>query len=79
MAANTAGAAWVANNTRRLSYRSASTPPNGPNSRSGRNCSADTTPSAVPLPVSSSTSHDWATRCIQVPDSEITCPVKYSR
>ena len=30
-------------------------------------------------PVISSTSHAWATICIQVPTSEIDCPAKYSR
>ena len=37
-------------------------------------------PSAVPLLwVSSSTSQSWATRCIQLPVLETTCPVANSR
>ena len=66
---------WVANRMRRLSYRSASTPPNSENSSVGPNCRASTKPIAVPeLPDSSRISQSWATRCIQVPVSEITWP-----
>ena len=37
-------------------------------------------PRAVPLPwVSSRTSQSWATRCIQVPVLDTTCPVANSR
>lgn len=32
-----------------------------------------------PLSAGSSTNHDWATRCIHVPDTETTWPPKYSR
>ena len=63
----------------RLSNRSAMTPPNGASSRVGRNCIATTVPSAVPLPVSSSTSHDWARPCIQVPLNDTIWLKQYSR
>ena len=60
--------------TRRLSNRSATTPPQAPNSRIGRNCSAVSIPSATPLPVSCRTSHGAATPCIQVPVPESSWP-----
>jgi hypothetical protein len=64
----------------RLSYRSASTPPHSENSSDGPNCRASTMPTAVPeLSESSRTSQSWATRCIQVPVSETTWPLAYSR
>ena len=47
---------WVARSSRRLSPRSASTPPHMPNSSDGPNCSAVTIPSAVPELVSWRTS-----------------------
>ena len=40
---------------------------------------ATTVPSAVPLPVSSSTSHDWARPCIQVPLNDTIWLKQYSR
>jgi len=40
------------------------------------NWSAVVSPSAVPLPVRRSTSHSSATRCIQLPLTEITWPAK---
>src|SRR6266542_884369 len=64
---------------RRLSNRSATTPPNAPNSRIGRNVSAVSIPRAVPLWVSCSTSHGPATPCIQVPLVEMSCPTMNSR
>jgi hypothetical protein len=59
--------------------RSATTPAYGPSSNVGSVCRATTRPIAVPEPVSSSTSQDWAIICIQVPASEIDWPPKYSR
>ena len=55
------------------------TPPQGASSRVGRNCIATTAPSAVPLPVSSSTNHAWAMLCIQVPLNDTIWLKKYSR
>ena len=43
------------------------TPPHGPKNSTGKICRAMTRPSAVPEPVSLSTSSPWATVCIQVP------------
>ena len=65
--------------SRRLSKRSAITPPHGASSSVGTNCMATTAPSAVPLPVSSSTSHAWAMPCIQVPLNDTIWLMKYSR
>ena len=61
---------WVPMISVRLSTRSAINPPTVPNNSVGRNCMAMTVPRAVPLPVSSSTSHDSATDCIHVPENE---------
>ena len=36
-------------------------------------------PRSVAEPVRVSTSHDWAVVCIQVPISEMLCPVKKRR
>ncbi len=58
---------WVIMISLRFSNRSAMTPPNGARISVGRNCIATTVPSAVPLPVSSSTSQAWAMPCIHVP------------
>ena len=74
-----ARALWVRSRSRRLSDRSASMPPQSPSTTEGRNCSAVTTPSAVAEFVSCSTSQSWATRCIQVPVSETSCPLANSR
>ena len=63
----------------RLSTRSATTPPYGPSSSTGNVCSATTTPILVPEPVSTSTSQDCATVCIQVPTREMAWPRKYLR
>src|ERR1700761_8196045 len=54
-------------------------PPNRPNSRVGRNCSAVVTPTAVALPVRLRTSQSWAIRCTQVPVLENSCPVVNNR
>jgi len=61
---------------RRLSTRSAMTPPYGASNSTGSVCSATITPSAVAEPVSDSTSHDCAAICIQVPISEVAWPMK---
>ncbi len=53
---------------RRLSYRSASTPPYHAQQQDGPNCSAVVRPSATPLSSEiCSTSQSWPMRCIQVP------------
>ena len=76
-AANTAMRLWVHRRSRRLSKRSASTPLQAPNSRTGRNCRAVTKPRADPLLwVRRRTSHPWATACIHVPVMETSWPVK---
>ena len=56
----------------RLLARSATRPPNGPNSSIGRNWSPTTMPRATPLSVRWRTSQAWATDCIQVPDTEMS-------
>ena len=68
--------AWVSISRRRFEKRSASRPPQAPKRRIGRNCSAVVIPTARPLPVSERTSQISATICIQLPDSETTCPAK---
>ena len=68
--------AWVMNSSRRLSTRSATTPPRGPTTSMGRNWHAMTRPSQAPLPVSCSTSQPRATVCIQVPLTETSWPAK---
>ena len=68
--------AWVTISNRRLSKRSASSPPQAPKRRIGRNCSAVVMPTMTPLPVNERTSQISATICIQLPDSETICPPK---
>ncbi len=68
--------AWVMISRRRLEKRSASSPPQAPNSSMGRNCRAVVSPTAIPLSVSERTSQISATVCIQFPDRETTCPQK---
>ncbi len=63
----------------RLFIRSATSPPKGPNSSMGRNWRPTTIPRSTPLPVRWRTSHAWATVCIQVPETEMSWAVKYSR
>ena len=65
--------------SRRLSTRSAITPPYGPSTSTGRVCRATTKPSAVAECVRVNTSHDWATDCIHVPMSEVDWPTKNRR
>jgi hypothetical protein len=67
---------WSTTISRRLSTRSAITPPYGPSSSTGSACSATTSPRSTLEPVSVSTSQDWAIICIHVPTSEIACPPK---
>ncbi len=63
----------------RLSNRSAKTPPYAPSNSTGRKYSATLVPSAVPLSVSSSTSHAEAVKFIHMPMAEIVWPVRYRR
>jgi len=74
--AGAAISAWVTISSLRFGKRSASTPPQAPKSRIGRNCSAVVRPTARPLPVSESTSQTSATICIQLPEIETIWPVK---
>src|SRR6476646_8685120 len=64
---------------RRLSNRSARTPPHGPSTRTGPKASAALIPSAVPLPVSVKMSHDVAVKVIHVPIAEMNWPLRNSR
>ena len=68
--------AWVTIRRRRLGMRSASSPPQAPNSSIGRNCSAVVKPTATPLSVRVRTTQIAATVCIQVPEREISWPAK---
>ncbi len=77
--AGTTIAAWVTMSSRRLSKRSARTPPKAPNSSSGANWSAVFTPTASALSVSWRMSQVSATIWTQLPLSDTTCPVKYRR
>ena len=69
-------ALWSTIISRRLSMRSAITPPYGASSSTGSVCRATMSPSIALECVSDSTSHDWAVICIQVPISETACPAK---
>ncbi len=77
--ATAAYAVWVHIKIRRLSNRSASTPPKAPNRSTGPNESAALRPSAVPLPVSFSTSQAMAVKFIHVPVADTSCPARYRR
>ena len=68
--AGTAMSACVTERMRRLESRSASTPPQAPTSRMGRNWSAAVRPTAAPEPVSFRMSHVSATICIQLPATD---------
>src|SRR5206468_6215857 len=70
---------WVSVRILRLSYRSARTPPHGPRNRTGPNASAALIPSAVPLLVSVSTSHEVAVKVIHVPTADTNCPLRNRR
>ena len=59
-----------------LSTLSATDPVHAPSTSTGTVCSATVTPSAVPLELSSSTSHACATVCSHVPGTEMSCPEK---
>ena len=76
ISAGTAIAVWLTISSRRFANRSAITPPQAPKTRIGRNWSAEVTPTATPLPVSSRISHISATICIQLPLSETIWPTK---
>ena len=65
--------------SRSFGTRSASRPPQAPNSSIGRNCSAAVRPTLTPEPVSCTISHISAMICIQLPVIETTCPAKYRR
>ncbi len=65
--------------SRRLSNRSATTPPSGASSSVGKNWAAMTAPRAEPRPVSSSTSQDNPSSCIHVPLNETSWLKKNSR
>ena len=70
-------AALVTMSSLRRGLRSASVPPHSEKSRYGRNCSPVVMPRATPEePDRSSTSQSCATRCIQVPAFDRTCPPK---
>ena len=69
----------VAMSSRRLGSRSASAPAGNDRNSTGANCSVPTRPSRKGESVSSRTSQDWATDCIQVPTSETSWPAKKSR
>ena len=56
--------------------RSAIRPPQAPKSSIGRNWSAVVRPTATPESVRLRISQIAATVCIQVPESETTCPAK---
>ncbi len=71
--------AWVAMSVWRLGRASAATPANSPRIMTGMNCAAATMPSHIGSPVSSRTSHAWATCCIQVPTRETAWPAKKIR
>ena len=80
MTARTIITTWTAISVWRLGRTSASTPANSPRRMTGRNWAADTMPSqSGSPPVSSRTSHAWATCCIQVPTREMAWPAKKSR
>jgi hypothetical protein len=69
----------VITSRRRFSVRSTSTPAQGESTSIGPNWQADSTPTAVPLPVRRSTSSVRATIVSQLPVLEIVCPTKNSR
>ena len=61
---------WVVASNRRFGIRSASTPPGKPSINVGPNWHTLMRPSWNADPVIVSTSHDWASVCIQVPVKE---------
>ena len=70
---------WVISRRRRLSDRSAMRPPHAPNSSTGPNWHATSSPIATPLWVRSSTSRVNAIVVSQVPAWEISWPLKNRR
>ncbi len=79
VSAGTAISACVYWSSRSFGTRSASRPPQAPNSSIGRNWRAAVMPTETPEPVSCTISHISATICIQLPEIEMTWPVKYRR
>ena len=79
VSAGSAISACVYWSRRRFGTRSASRPPQAPNSSIGRNCRAAVRPTQTPEPVSCTISHISATICIQLPVIETTWPAKYRR
>src|SRR2546425_365683 len=75
----TMSALWVPMMSRRLRTRSLMAPPTKENRSIGANCSVPIIPSLNGELVSSSTSHDWPTLCIQVPISETSWPPQKRR
>ena len=71
--------AWVTMSVWRFGRLSANTPAKSPKIRTGMNWAAATTPSHSGSLVRVRTSHAWATCCIQVPASEMACPMKNRR
>src|SRR5258708_25307022 len=65
---------WVTSSTFRLRYRSATSPPNGPPTRTGGHGAARTRPPRRPPCVSSSASHGTATPRAQVPTATALWP-----
>ena len=70
---------WVATSVWRFGSASAATPANRPRIMTGMNWAAATMPSQIGSPVSSRTSHAWATCCIHVPTSDTAWPAKKIR
>src|SRR5579862_4810713 len=75
----TRAAACVTTSSRYFGQRSTNTPASAVRHRIGRNCSAETMPSAVAECEMSSTSQACAIRCIQLPAWETSCPIQNSR
>jgi hypothetical protein len=76
VSAGTAIRVWVVISSRRLGSRSASRPPHTPANNIGTNWSAAVSPTATLEFVRRRTSHISATICIQLPLSEVICPMK---
>ncbi len=66
---------WSTSRARRLFTRPATTPPYSVNNSTGRALKKVTSPTCSAESVSRSASHPSATVCIQVPQSEMLCPV----
>jgi hypothetical protein len=75
-AASTPASTWVVWSMCHRLWRSDRAPAKAPKNSTGRNCAAVTSPSRLPLPVSSMTSQPMATVCIHVPDCEMVWPTR---